>query len=77
ADVIAAQGAGIKIVVTSVLVTNAHATVGTKVSIRDGTTVRQVGFAAALGGGFFLHAGGRPLFITAANAAVTAICGTT
>lgn len=77
ADLIAAQGAGIKIAVTSVLVTNAHATVGTKVSIRDGTTARITGYAAPAGGGFALNAGGRPLFITAANAALTAICGTT
>ena len=77
ADIIAAAGAGVRIAVTSILVTNAHATVNTKVTIRDGTTARIVGYAAAVGGGFTLSAGGRPLFITAANAAVTAICGTT
>jgi hypothetical protein len=51
--VIAAAGAGVKIAVTSISVTNAHASVGTKVEIRDA------------------------LFITAANAAVTARCVTT
>ena len=77
ADVIAAAGVGVRIAVTSVLVTNAHATVSTKVSIRDGTTVKIVGYAPALGGGFSLNAGGRPLFITTANAAANAICTTT
>lgn len=72
ADVIAAQGAGIRIVVTSILVTNAHATVGTKVEIRDGTTVKIIGYAAAVGGGFALNGGGRPLFIGTANTAITA-----
>jgi len=76
ADVIAAAGSGVKIAVTSVLVTNAHATVATKVSIRDGTTAKITGYAAAAGGGFTLSAGGRALFITTANTAVTAICGT-
>jgi hypothetical protein len=76
-DVIAAAGAGVRIAVTSILVTNASATVGTKVSIRDGTTVKITGYAAPGGGGFVLNAGGAPLFITTANTAVTAICGTT
>lgn len=77
ADVIAAAGAGVRIAVTSILVTNAHATVSTKVSIRDGTTTKITGYALAAGGGFSLSAGGRPLFITTANTAATAICGTT
>lgn len=77
ADIIAAAGAGVRIAVTSILVTNAHATVSTKVTIRDGTTAKIVGYALAAGGGFNLSAGGRPLFITTANTAVTAICGTT
>lgn len=75
ADVIAAV-ASTRIAVTSILVTNASAT-ATKVTIRDGTTAKIVGYAAASGGGFSLSAGGRPLFITTANTAVTAICGTT
>lgn len=77
ADVIAAAGSGVKIAVTSILVTNAHATVGTKVSIRDGTTAKITGYAAAAGGGFAHNSGGRPLFIGTANTAITAICGTT
>lgn len=77
ADVIAAAGAGVRIAVTSIIVTNAHATVSTKVSIRDGTTAKITAYALAAGGGFTLSAGGRPLFITTANTAVTAICATT
>lgn len=77
ADVIAAAGAGVRIAVTSIVVTNAHATVSTKVSIRDGTTAKITNYALAAGGGFALSAGGRPLFITTANTAVTAICATT
>lgn len=71
ADIIAAAGVGVRIAVTSILVVNAHATVGTKVEIRDGTTVKIQQFAAAAGGGFSLNAGGTPLFITTANQAVT------
>lgn len=77
ADVIVAAGAGVRIAVTNILVTNAHASVSTKVSIRDGTTAKITGYALAAGGGFSLSAGGRPLFITTANTAVTAICATT
>ena len=77
ADIIGTAGAGRRIVVTAVLVTNAHATVGTKVEIRDGTTVKIQGFAAAAGGRFSHSAGGTPLFISTANTAVTARCVTT
>lgn len=77
ADLIAAAGAGVRIAVTSVLVTNAHATVSTKVEIRDGTTVKIQGYAVAAGGGFALSAGGRPLFISTANTAVTGRAVTT
>jgi len=77
ADVIAAQASGVKIAVTSILVTNHHATVSTKVEIRDGTTVKIQGSAAAVGGGFVLTGGGRPLFISTAATAVTARCVTT
>lgn len=75
ADVIATI-ASTRIVVTGILVTNAHATVSTKVTIRDGTTAKIVGYAAAIGGGFELTAGGTPIFIGASGAAITAICGT-
>lgn len=77
ADVIAAAGAGVRIAVTSILVVNSHATVATKVSIRDGTTAKITAYCPALGGGFTLAAGGRPLFISTANTAITAICATT
>ncbi len=53
-SVIAAQGAGVRIYVTQVVVTNSHATVGTVVEIKDGTTVIQRGYAAPAGGGFAL-----------------------
>lgn len=76
ANVIAAPGASTAIVVTDILVTNAHTSVGTKVSIRDGESVKVTGFAAAGGGGFQLsNADG--LFVATANAAITGICGTT
>lgn len=51
-EIISAQGAGIKIYLTNILVTNGHATVGTIVKIEDGTTCKYTGFAAAGGGGF-------------------------
>lgn len=76
ADVIPAAGAGVRIVVTNVLVTNAHATVGTKVELRDGTTVKVLNFAAAAGGGWSMG-GETPIFISTANTAVTARCVTT
>lgn len=72
ADIIAAAGAGLRIAVTHVLVVNGHATVSTKVEVRRGTTVIIQGYAAAAGGGFSQNAGGAPLFITAANEAVSA-----
>ena len=75
ADVIAAQGAGIRIHVTDLVVTNAHASVGTKVEIRDGTTVLWQAYAAP-GGGGFAHRFRRPLRLSA-NSALTARCVTT
>lgn len=75
-DVIAAQGAGIRIVVTGILVTNAHATVSTKVEIRDGTNVRIQGHARSDGGGFSMQNPGG-IFTSTANTAVTARCVTT
>jgi hypothetical protein len=51
-SVIAAQGAGARIYVTHILVTNSHATVGTVVEIKDNTTVIYRGYAAPAGGGF-------------------------
>lgn len=77
-DVIAAQGSGVKIAVMSITVVNQHATVDTEVTLRSATTAK-IGplMAKAAGGGFTLSGGGYPLFVTGANEAVTAICGTT
>jgi len=75
ADVIAAPGVGKRVVVTGFTVTNSHATVGTKVEIRSGTTVRFRGHAAAGGGGFAPET--TPIFIGEDNEAITARCVTT
>lgn len=75
ADIIAAQGSGKIIVVTAISVSNASATVGTKVEIRDGTTVKRIMQAEENGGGW--TEGGIPLFLSTANAAITARCVTT
>lgn len=47
----AAAGAGIRNYVTGAQVVNAHATVGTEVVIKDGSTVIWRGYAAPVGGG--------------------------
>ena len=72
--VIAAGGSGVRIAVTSILVTNGSTSVNTKVNIMDGSTTKITGYAAASGGGFSLSAGGRPLFITTANTTLAAQC---
>ncbi len=75
-SVLAAAGAGVRNYITSVLVTNSHATVGTLVTIKDnaGSTL-YAGYAAPAGGGFSIS------FPTplrgAANTATHAVCGTT
>ena len=78
ADLIALV-ASTRIAITSIIVTNAHATVSTKVTIRDKTTTTRkiVGYALAAGGGFTLSAGGRPLLISDSGSAIEAVCGTT
>lgn len=77
-EIIAAQGAGVRIYLTSVLVTNAHATVGTLVTIKDdtegGTNVLCQGYAAAAGGGFALSFPNPPS--TNENKKLIAVCGT-
>ena len=73
-SVIAAQGASVRIYVTQLLVTNSHATVGTFVDIKDGTTTIYTGYAAAVGGGFSLTLP-VPLRLTA-NTALNAACAT-
>jgi hypothetical protein len=67
-EVVAAGAASVRNYVTSILVTNSHATVGTLVEIRDGTTtVLWRGYAAPAGGGFSCHFP-KPLRGTAATA---------
>lgn len=73
--VIAAPGAGRRLVITDVLVTNGHATQGTRVDLLDGATVRFTGFAKSDGGGFNLKL--EAPIVCAANAAFKAQCGTT
>ena len=51
-QVIAAQSAGIRTYVTHLIVTNSHASVGTLVTIENGTTALYRGYAAPMGGGF-------------------------
>lgn len=49
--VIAAQGAGVKMYITHIVVSNSHATVGTWVNIKDGSTILYTVYAAPAGGG--------------------------
>lgn len=51
AAVIAAPGANLRLYITQITITNDHATVGTVVNIKDGTTTMYKVFAAAAGGG--------------------------
>lgn len=78
-DLIEAQGAGVRIFLTSIVVTNAHATVGTLVTIKDdtagGTNILCRGYAAAAGGGFALAFPNPPA--TNDNKKLIAVCGTT
>ena len=76
AQVIAAQAAGVRNYITSLTVTNSHATVSTLVEIRDGTsTVMHRGYALAAGGGYTIWFP-TPLRGSAATA-VNAYCITT
>jgi hypothetical protein len=74
-SIIAPQGASVRIYVTSLIVTNSHATVGTWVNVKDGTTTIYTGYAAAVGGGFAVTLP-TPLRLTA-NTALNAACETT
>lgn len=77
ADVIAAQGAGYYTYITSVLVINYHATVGTLIRIIDGTTaILYKGYAAPVGGGFTISFP-TPIRTSVANTKVQILCGTT
>jgi hypothetical protein len=76
-SVIAAGGAGLRNYVTAVMVTNSHATVGTLVTITDGSGGATLwhGYAGPIGGGFAI-AFSSALRGTAATA-IHAVCGTT
>lgn len=54
-QVIPAPTGGLKLLINQILVTNGHASVGTYVNIKDGTTILYTGYAAAAGGGFSLN----------------------
>lgn len=76
-SVIAAQGAGVVIYVTTLMVSNSDATTGTVVNITDGSggTTKWTGYAGPLGGGFVVNFN-VPLVLTA-NTALYAACETT
>lgn len=77
ADVIAAQGVGYYTYITSILVINSHATVGTLIRIIDGTTaILYKGYAAPVGGGFTISFP-TPIRTSVANTKVQIFCGTT
>lgn len=63
-------------VITAISVTNAHATVATKVEILDNETVKWKGYAGAVGGGFVV-CDPNGLFVTTKNQAVKGKCVTT
>lgn len=73
-QVIAAQGAGVKIYVTDIMVTCGHATVGTYVKILDGATIIWEGYAAAAGGGFAISL--KTPLVGTANTDINAQCVT-
>lgn len=54
-SVIASGGAGIRNYVTAMTVTNSHASVGTVVELKDGSTVIHRGYAAPNGGGYSVN----------------------
>lgn len=74
-EVIAAGASGVRNYVTTIVVTNAHATVSTVVNIKDGSTTKLSGFAKADGGGFTVNLAS-PIQGTAATA-INAACVTT
>lgn len=74
-DLYPAQGAGIRSYITSILVTNKHASVGTVVQIKGNGTIWS-GYAAPNGGGFSCSFP-TPLKANSANYAIQCQCGTT
>lgn len=77
-DVLAAAGAALYWVLTSILVTNAHASQGTWVKIVEETTgtILWRGYAAPGGGGFSSPFPGQGLTQGTANKKIQAICET-
>lgn len=73
--VLAAQGAGRCGYLTSLQVINAHASVGTDVIVKTGSTVLFRQWAGSAGNGFVITFD-RPL-VSAANTSLTVECGTT
>lgn len=73
--VIAAPGASLFLNITWLLVTNSHATVGTVVQWKSGSTVRGQGYAAPVGQGFMISF--RTPIKIAANTAFNVACVTT
>jgi hypothetical protein len=74
--ILAAQGGALKIYLTTIVVTNSDATVGTLVTIQDEDDAPLCrGYAASAGGGFSATFPVPPS--TGANKALEVICGTT
>jgi hypothetical protein len=76
AAVLPAPGASLRNYISNIVVSNSHATVGTDVEIRDGTTVIYVIPAAAVYGGAAMSFP-VPLRQPTANAAINAACSVT
>lgn len=76
ADVLPAPGANERYIIIGMTVTNAHPTQGTKVEIRDGTTVKLRGYATFDGGGW-VRDDDDIIFIGSPGNAITARCVTT
>jgi hypothetical protein len=75
-QVLPAPGSGVRNYITNIVVSNSHATVGTDVEIRDGSTAIYVIPAAAVFGGAALSFP-VPLRQPTANAVINAACVTT
>lgn len=75
--IIAGPGEGLKYCVTQILVTNAHASVNTLVSILDNAGVAYVGYASAVGGGFAISFPSDNPLMFADDASIGIKCGTT
>jgi hypothetical protein len=73
-EIIPAPGAGQVLSITDILVTNSHASVGTVVQIRSGTTLKWQGYARAEGG-FACPLGVE--IVCGVNEAINAQCVTT